>query len=224
MSMGHYYGCTFFRATQNCTKLVPEKVILGVCAKGLNIYDRKRELVSSFNLEEIFRWGFKTNVLFYFEVRMKGHEDLTMLDFDSPEGQTISDLMTDYALIRVKEMETLEVEGIDDVEGEEMHPHTIAATTARAFTDPSQSAREDIGRVSISASSANRSKLKASDLLALSQEIGSNPKSLTAIIKIQAFARGVNARARVTEMIERMFETGELSVGGSDDEQEIDLA
>ena len=105
MSYTDYFGVTFFRVSQNCTKLVPEKAILGICATGINIYDRHRKLLRRFNLEEIFRWGFKTKVLFYFEVRICDQEDLTMFDFDSFEGQTIADLLTDYALSRVNEME-----------------------------------------------------------------------------------------------------------------------
>ena len=37
-TLSSYYGVTFFRASQNCTKIVPEKVILGVTGEIDYIY------------------------------------------------------------------------------------------------------------------------------------------------------------------------------------------
>ena len=199
MNCTDHYGVTFFRASQNCTKLVPEKVILGVCATGLNIYDRHRKILKTFKLEEIFRWGFKTKVLFYFEVRMSEQEDLTMFDFDSLEGQTIADLLTDYALTRVKEIE-YDVPGVS-----EFSHHSSQHNSGMKPFPP------DILEVS---DQDNVTKMINS---VLGDKEVYDEGIILAAVRIQAFFRGTAARIKVTTMIEEMFETGELSVGSDED-------
>ena len=50
----------------------------------------------------MLRWGFKPDVMFYFEVHPTAELDGT-LEFDSKEGKAISDLLTDYALAFIQE-------------------------------------------------------------------------------------------------------------------------
>ena len=209
MSYVDHFGVTFFRASQNCTKLVPEKVILGICATGLNIYDRHRIIVKKFKLEEIFRWGFKTKVLFYFEVRMSDQEDLTMFDFDSLEGQTIADLLTDYALTRVKEIETTTS---DIAEFADRSEHCIPGL--KPFPPSVPEVSFDTGSTKMPPVVYHEGLIPEMRYPELDDAF------MVAVVRIQAVFRGTAARVKVTKMIEEMFESGELSVG-SDEETHL---
>lgn len=206
MNYTDHFGVTFFRVSQNCTKLFPEKVILGICAVGLNIYDRQRKIIKKFKLEEIFRWGFKTKVLFYFEVRMSDQEDLTMFDFDSMEGQTIADLLTDYALTRVKEIET----GASDVDFTDSTEHCNLDLKPFPPTAPEISNDNDDDVVKMLPIICREEQLPEMRC------IQSNDVFMRAVVRIQAVLRGTAARVKVTKMIEEMFESGELSVGSDE--------
>lgn len=70
--------------------------------QGIKIFDKNRALLASFRIEEVLRWGFKPQAMFYFEVKPSVDMDGT-LEFDTKEGKTISDLLTDYALAFIQE-------------------------------------------------------------------------------------------------------------------------
>lgn len=82
-----------------------------------------------FHIEDIYRWGFKPNQMFYFEINEENDlgEHLQLicglvclsililglnsspgtgtLEFDTVEGKVLSDLLTDYAMAFLKERE-----------------------------------------------------------------------------------------------------------------------
>lgn len=92
-----HYGCSFFRCFQRSTRSLPEQTILGIYNRGIHIFDKNRALQRSFTIEEVLRWGFKPAVLFYFEVRPE--PDIAgPIEFETTDGQRISELLTDYAL------------------------------------------------------------------------------------------------------------------------------
>ena len=73
-----------------------------IAVQGIKIFDKNRALLASFRIEEVLRWGFKPQAMFYFEVKPSVDMDGT-LEFDTKEGKTISDLLTDYALAFIQE-------------------------------------------------------------------------------------------------------------------------
>jgi hypothetical protein len=125
----NWYGVQFFRASQVQFTNLPEDVLLGINEYGLGIYDPKgKSLGTRFHLIEIFRWGYRPNASFYFEIKKDGRT--TSIEFDTPSGAQISELLTDYAMAFLKEREReaqiikdgvpLEEEDSDDEEEEEV--------------------------------------------------------------------------------------------------------
>lgn len=115
------YGSTFFRSSGNNSGKVksmlrpfPEVVYLGIHHHGIHIFDKtKRSILWSLHIEDIYRWGFKPKKMFYFEFNSAAApgapedsgSDGVMLEFDTPEGNVLSDLLTDYAVAFLKERE-----------------------------------------------------------------------------------------------------------------------
>mmetsp|Transcript_25912 Transcript_25912/g.43544 ORF Transcript_25912/g.43544 Transcript_25912/m.43544 type:complete len:538 (-) Transcript_25912:187-1800(-) len=104
-SMTPTYGCSFYRCTQHSCRLLPDTVQLGVHHHGLGVFDKTKKLVRGFHIEDIFRWGFKPNQMFYFEINEENDLGAGSLEFDTVEGKAISDLLTDYAMAFLKERE-----------------------------------------------------------------------------------------------------------------------
>lgn len=107
-SMVPIYGCTFFRCSQRVTRALPEQVQLGIYHHGLGIFDKTKRLVRMIHIEDIFRWGFKPNQMFYFEISTENSgADLRTgsLEFETAEGKVMSDLLTDYAMAFLRERE-----------------------------------------------------------------------------------------------------------------------
>jgi hypothetical protein len=157
----------------------------------VTIFDRHRQHLQSFALEEIYRWGYKPSLLFYFEVKISEGSDLTV-EFDTEEGQVISDLLTDYAMAYMKEKE------FEATRNEEAN--NAAATAAAVASNESKSK---------SSQSSSASKVGPPPLPP-SKTKQYTPKQLSSVVKIQAVIRGYVARTRVSKMIELMFENGEL--------------
>ena len=104
-SMEAIYGSTFFKCTQHCSRALPDVVHVGVHHHGLSIFDKTKKLVRMFHIEDIYRWGFKPNLMFYFEINEENDLGTGCLEFDTAEGKVLSDLLTDYAMAFLKERE-----------------------------------------------------------------------------------------------------------------------
>jgi hypothetical protein len=104
-AMDSTYGCTFFRCNQHCSRALPDVVLLGIHHLGLSLFNKSKEFVRTFHIEDIFRWGFKPNQMFYFEIAEDSDLGTGSLEFDTVEGKVISDLLTDYAMAFLKERE-----------------------------------------------------------------------------------------------------------------------
>jgi hypothetical protein len=78
-----------------------------------------------------------------------------MFDFDSVEGQVISDLLTDYALIRIRESEALESSGGSSGEDDVVvtESGTKGAQTSRPFSTSVGSVTKALARTSVTSSS-----------------------------------------------------------------------
>ena len=104
-SMENIYSITFFRCQQHCTRILPETLNIGIFHLGINIYDKSKKLIRFFHIEDIYRWGFKPNLMFYFEISEENDLGTSSLEFDTIDGKIISDLLTDYAMAFLKERE-----------------------------------------------------------------------------------------------------------------------
>jgi hypothetical protein len=67
---------------QTQLKKFPNDVVLGINPKGIHIMNKEKQTLQLFKLSEIYRWGFRPNVNFYFEVKRLGgsgpmHEFMT---------------------------------------------------------------------------------------------------------------------------------------------------
>lgn len=85
------YGCGFFRCKVNPAysaatgKVIPENAIVGVFQSGIHVFDKNRNPTRSFRIDEIYRWGYKPDEMFYFEVRFSDDVGDT-IEFETTEG------------------------------------------------------------------------------------------------------------------------------------------
>lgn len=107
--MASHFGCTFFKCTQKNIRSLPETVYLASHSEGIRIFDKSKKFLASFYIEDILRWGFKPNQMFYFEIGADNSYGTGTFEFETVEGKIISDLMTDYALAFLKEREQAEI-------------------------------------------------------------------------------------------------------------------
>lgn len=100
------YGCAFFEAKQYCLMNFPPKLLIGVNAKGIWLLKLEtRENLELFKLSEIYRWGFKPGMNFYFEAKGKvPGEKGPVYEFTTEQGNRISELLTDYAHALLEEL------------------------------------------------------------------------------------------------------------------------
>lgn len=231
------YGCSFFRCNQKGAHSLPENIILGiqfdvssrrlpvpVChgridshafhllysffLQGIKLFDKNRNLLTSFRIEEVLRWGFKPSIMFYFEVRPSLDLDGT-LEFDSADGKIISDLLTDYALAFIQEKTHEDERHLGD-----------PSPTGELPIPPSSSPRQEI--VSNTDEMEPSSDIDSEDEMhELEHDAATRIQSRfrgfslrnewqkeDAAILIQATFRGHKGRIEVSNMIEKMIEDG----------------
>lgn len=205
------FGCTFFRVTST-SKNLPETVIVGINSTGINIYDKSsdRKLLYSFHIEEIFRWGYKPKILFYFEI--KAHIDLgTAVEFKTGEGAKMSDLMTDYALAYLKD------KGREDKRSE-----TLGTISVTEYLEREKQLKELSNTVpiipkmtkKINNNNGIRKTYTQNDRIKAAIKVQSRYRGYAlrsqwayedGAIRIQALYRGYRARMRVFKMIEKLM-------------------
>lgn len=209
------YGCTFFRCASS-SKALPDTVIVGISAIGINIYDKSsdRKLLYTFNIEEIFRWGYKPKLLFYFEI--KPHTELgSTIEFKTGEGAKMSDLITDYALAFLK-----------DKEREDKRSETLNTISVTEYLEREKQLKELSNTVpvipklikKVSNNNNNngiRKNYTTNDRIKAAIKIQSRYRGYAlrsqwayedGAIRIQAMYRGYRARMRVFKMIEALME------------------
>mmetsp|Transcript_21795 Transcript_21795/g.70167 ORF Transcript_21795/g.70167 Transcript_21795/m.70167 type:complete len:412 (-) Transcript_21795:62-1297(-) len=130
-----FYGCTFFVAKQKDFAKLPKTILLGINARGIQIMKVGRKSpYLQFKLSEIYRWGFKPTINFYFEVKHVTGSG-PVYEFDTNEGGLISELLTDYAMALLRELGI--TTGDEEAEGAgaggEMNDETAAVKIQAAF-------------------------------------------------------------------------------------------
>lgn len=106
-----YYGAVFFAVKQRFSRNIPKRIYMTISRKGIMLFkvpakvtDSDFEKIGSYNLADIYRWAYKPNVNFYFEVKDEGSATNPIFTFDTQEGKHMSDMLTDYAMALLREM------------------------------------------------------------------------------------------------------------------------
>lgn len=70
---------------------LPEYPFLAIHNTGITIFDKAKQTeIYSFTIEEIFRWGFKPNLLFYLEVQVPTEEDEDATSTSGSQGGNLT--------------------------------------------------------------------------------------------------------------------------------------
>jgi hypothetical protein len=110
-----YFGALLFAVKQKWERdptVMPKRIFLGISRQGVlflkipeNYTSRAMSTYKRFPLGDIFRWAFKPGEHFYFEVKAEdGGDKPDEFKVKTPEGEPMSDLLTDYAMALLREM------------------------------------------------------------------------------------------------------------------------
>lgn len=228
------YGCTFFRCTQHATRVFPEVVYVGLHHHGVGVFDRtKQRLVRMFHIEEIFRWGFKPGSMFYFEISAESDLGTGSLDFETTEGKTMSDLLTDYAMAFLKEREREDDRAARMNSGQHIfapagsgagnggystvYPDSPSSSSYMQQPPLPPNSPPSPGMEKASGRGDEEEKSRQSDAAATRLQAAFRGFSLRnewaredAAILIQAVFRGYRGRITLSRMIENLLQAGEL--------------
>jgi talin len=99
-----YYGCAFFLVRQSYSQMLPPDIVVGISGGGIFLLRPEDKMtLERYTLGEIYRWGFKPSKTFYFEVKGTNGPG-PLYEYDTVVGNVMSDLLTDYAMMLLKEM------------------------------------------------------------------------------------------------------------------------
>lgn len=141
-----YFGSVVYAVKQKFEKdpeVLPKRIFMGISRQGIlllripdNYTSRSMTTFRRFALGDIFRWAFKPDEHFYFEVKADdGGEKPDEFKFKTTEGEDMSDLLTDYAMALLREM------GLnpDGTKRDRVTPGAEEGGAAAAATGPAQS-------------------------------------------------------------------------------------
>ena len=187
------YGCAFFEAKQYCLMNLPPKLLIAINAKGIWLMKLEtRENLDLFKLSEIYRWGFKPGMNFYFEAKGKvPGEKGPVYEFTTEQGNRISELLTDYAHALLEEL------GISRKSAKPPPPpggpSLPPPPSAPSGSPPPPASELDEDDAAVKLQSAFRGAKLRSDL-----------EKEYASIQVQALWRGYLERIRFDQMIEAL--------------------
>eukprot|EP00948_MAST-09A_sp_MAST-9A-sp1_P002914 g2914.t1 len=199
-----YYGCTLYPVQQTHFKEFSKNVMLAIDGHGIKIMEEKLAEHKAFELNCIYRWGFKPSTNFYFEVKQIGGTG-PVYEFSTENGGDISDLLTDYAMGLLQEMgiKAMEEKQMADAQGQ--YASIIqarwrgAAVRKQMFKDSMAYAKTMGGVISDMKSAAeSRKKLEALQNAGLMSEE-------QAAEFVQKLWRGYKARCEFDKKLEAMF-------------------
>jgi hypothetical protein len=225
------FGCTMFKVKVNSgtttaatAKNIPLECFLGVHCMGIHVFEKAstRNLVATYRIDEIFRWGFRANEMFYFEVQSTAEES-GVVEFDTEEGEKISALLTDYAHAFVAEVERQDqraTAAAAPVSSEETSApigtpkksksakaktnsttKTKKATKSATFADDTAVVEEGVGAVDLTDNP--KKKAGAGKGSGANSNLSAEDRSA---VRIQAIYRGYKDRTLVSSMIEKLLE------------------
>ncbi len=87
-----YYGAVFFGVKQRYDRTLPKRVFMAISRRGIFIIripqtftEGDMEVLGVYALADIYRWAYKPNVNFYFEVKDDRMDLNPVFTFDTPE-------------------------------------------------------------------------------------------------------------------------------------------
>ena len=187
------YGCAFFEAKQYCLMNFPPKLLIAINAKGIWLMKLETRMnLELFKLSEIYRWGFKPGMNFYFEAKGKvPGEKGPVYEFTTEQGNRISELLTDYAHALLEEL------GISRKSAKPPPPpggpSLPPPPSAPSGSPPLPASELDEDDAAVKLQSAFRGAKLRSDL-----------EKEYASIQVQALWRGYLERIRFDQMIEAL--------------------
>lgn len=196
------FGATFFKCNQKSVSSLPETLQVAVYSDGLHLCDKNKKHLRSFYIEDIFRWGFKPAVMFYFEVSPDNEYGTGTLEFETNEGKVMSDLLTDYALSFLKEREREEERNASGVS------HVRRANNSHSNNQPNnrQNNKKNVHAPHMSE--------KEAAVLIQARWRGFSLRNEwareDAAILLQAVYRGYKARVLISKIIEQMLQEGQM--------------
>lgn len=220
-----YYGCAFFTVKQKFSGVLPQILIIGASCAGLCLLDRAtKNTFEKYSLAQIYRWGFKPGLTFYFQVKTATGGKGPLFEFETIQGHFLSDLLTDYANMILVEL------GIKPAPGQSAIAATgPAASTPSASSSSSSSggnstaptsaaggATEGAGQVATpaapAATSGSVTRMQPHDAALMLQaafrgnRVRRQLKRHYAAVRIQSIARGYLARGKFDKMLMEMEE------------------
>lgn len=207
--MANIFGVTMFRCSQRSVRSFPENLYLGIQHGGLGVFEKNKKLIRFFPIEDIFRWGFKPNQMFYFEISADNDLGTGSLEFDTAEGKTLSDLMTDYALAFLKERE------LEDYRFEEIKAGRYDVNNKNPNKPKPPPSGTDLAKFKplfsqTPISSDQEALIVKFQALYRGHALRRDWQREDAAILLQSVFRGYLARIRLSKMIEQMIKAGEL--------------
>ncbi|CAE7910123.1 Tln1 [Symbiodinium sp. KB8] len=184
-----YFGCAFFPVTQTVFPELPSAVQVGITSYGIYIFDDVSKATHKrFALSTIYRWGFKPDESFYFELKSAHPGQGPFYEFPTVEGSFASDLLTDYAHQMLHEIEL-----------NKQQESAAASAAAAAEEEAAAAAAAEADRLV----TANRERAAAVRLQSLYKgyQVRSSLHKKFAAVRIQALVRGFIARCRFDAMI-----------------------
>ena len=113
-SIDNAHGYTFFRGLIRNDDTLPEKAIIGIAQRGIEIFDRTRNLIKFYRIDFVLRWGYHPNKCFFFDVQEIHETDSRHISIDLKNGKEIADLLADYAMAYLKEGGEFDDDNDDD--------------------------------------------------------------------------------------------------------------
>jgi hypothetical protein len=215
------FGTTFFKVQQRNIRALPETIHLGVYAQGIKLCDKHKEsILASYEIEDIYRWGFKPNAMFYYEINPDNQFGTGTFEFETSEGKMISDLLTDYALAFLKEREREEIRAQQlpsKSGGRSANTNAQSKKSPATNTTTNSNNNKNINKTTTNkkgaASSSGMSKLQAVikiQALFRGFVLRNEWAREDAAILIQSVFRGYKARVMISKIIEQMLQSGQL--------------
>jgi len=87
-----YYGTEYFICKNTLNKKLPERVILGINAEGIQLMKKEQEIVFTSPWADLVSWIGTDRNLFYFEIIGRDQHPNTKYTFETTQGKTISQL------------------------------------------------------------------------------------------------------------------------------------
>ena len=171
----------------------PPKLLIAINAKGIWLMKLETRMnLELFKLSEIYRWGFKPGMNFYFEAKGKvPGEKGPVYEFTTEQGNRISELLTDYAHALLEEL------GISRKSAKPPPPpggpSLPPPPSAPSGSPPPPASELDEDDAAVKLQSAFRGAKLRSDL-----------EKEYASIQVQALWRGYLERIRFDQMIEAL--------------------